>query len=113
MDDQWSRGYDLESLDDSICAIVLNNSGGYGGVRILGHNILQELQAPTFWVAGGQKYLLVVRKTGEICETYGSPRMLVFWRKRKESAEEKDVKVGYEKLEGEAVTGLGISMGED
>lgn len=84
MDEHWPLTDDLESLDDYICAILLDNSGGYGGIRILGNGVLQELQAPRFWKVGEQRWRLVVRRWEEICETWGDASILLFRRKKRE-----------------------------
>lgn len=111
MDDHWSTGRDLEKLDDSICAILLDNSAGYGGLKILGKH-LQEAQAPRVWAVGEQKYSLIIRRWREICEVYGRPGLLYFWRGRGGSkVQVGDAGLGDESVEAEAEAGLGIMTG--
>lgn len=88
MDEHWPLTDDLESLDDYICAILLDNSGGYGGIRILGNGVLQELQAPRFWKVGEQRWRLVVRRWEEICETWGTRVSCCFGGRRGRVEEE-------------------------
>jgi len=69
-------GTDFETVESTVCAILVKIQSGAGAVRVFGDQVLNVRTGPN----QRSGYVLVVIESGEDCRLFGSPSLRYFHR---------------------------------